>query len=50
MSKRSPKAQRPEPAVTGFDWQMELAGGGDAVGWEIQVTNDLLLIREAGKE
>jgi polyisoprenoid-binding protein YceI len=30
----------------GFDWQMELPGGGNAVSWEVQVDIDLLLIRE----
>ena len=30
----------------GFDWQMELPGGGDAVGWDVQVSIDLLLLRE----
>jgi polyisoprenoid-binding protein YceI len=30
----------------GFDWQMELPGGGDAVGWDVQVDVDLLLKRE----
>ncbi len=30
----------------GFDWQMELPDGGVAVGWEVQVDIDLLLIRE----
>lgn len=30
----------------GFDWQMELPGGGDAIGWEVQVDIDLLLRRE----
>jgi len=30
----------------GFDWQMELPGGGDAVGWDVEVDIDLLLIRE----
>ncbi len=30
----------------GFDWQMELPGGGDAVGWDVAVHIDLLLIRE----
>jgi polyisoprenoid-binding protein YceI len=29
----------------GFDWQMELPGGGDAVGWDVEVDIDLLLIR-----
>jgi polyisoprenoid-binding protein YceI len=29
----------------GFEWQMELPGGGDAVGWEVEVDIDLLLIR-----
>ena len=31
----------------GFDWQMELPGGGVAVGWDVEVDIDLLLIREA---
>ena len=30
----------------GFDWQMELPGGGDAVGWDVEVDIDLLFIRE----
>jgi polyisoprenoid-binding protein YceI len=30
----------------GFDWQMKLPGGGDAVGWEVQVDIDLLFTRE----
>jgi polyisoprenoid-binding protein YceI len=30
----------------GFDWQMPLPGGGDAVGWDVGVNIDLLLIRE----
>ncbi len=30
----------------GFDWQMTLPGGGDAVGWDVQVDIDLLLTRE----
>jgi polyisoprenoid-binding protein YceI len=30
----------------GFEWQMELPGGGDAVGWDVQVDIDLLLRRE----
>jgi polyisoprenoid-binding protein YceI len=30
----------------GFDWQMELPGGGDAVSWDVEVDIDLLLIRE----
>jgi polyisoprenoid-binding protein YceI len=30
----------------GFDWQMKLPGGGDAVGWEVEVNIDLLLRRE----
>jgi polyisoprenoid-binding protein YceI len=29
----------------GFDWQLELPGGGDAVGWEVRVDIDLLLIQ-----
>jgi polyisoprenoid-binding protein YceI len=30
----------------GFDWQMELPGGGDAVSWDVELDIDLLLIRE----
>jgi polyisoprenoid-binding protein YceI len=30
----------------GFDWQAELPGGGDAVGWAVELTIDLLLKRE----
>jgi polyisoprenoid-binding protein YceI len=30
----------------GFDWQMKLPGGGEAVGWEVEVDIDLLLIRQ----
>ena len=30
----------------GFDWQMELPGGGNAVGWQVEVDIDLLLMRE----
>jgi len=30
----------------GFDWQMELPGGGDAVSWDVDVDTDLLLKRE----
>src|SRR4051812_33991932 len=30
----------------GFEWQMELPGGGNAVGWEVEVDIDLLLTRE----
>ena len=30
----------------GFDWQMKLPGGGDAVGWEVEVDIDLLFKRE----
>jgi len=30
----------------GFEWQMELPGGGDAVGWDVQVDIDLLLKRD----
>ncbi len=28
----------------GFDWQMELPGGGNAVGWDVEVDIDLLLM------
>ena len=30
----------------GFDWQMQLPGGGIAVGWDVHVDIDLLLTRE----
>jgi polyisoprenoid-binding protein YceI len=30
----------------GFDWQVELPGGGNAVGWDVQVDIDLLLKRD----
>jgi polyisoprenoid-binding protein YceI len=30
----------------GFEWQMELPGGGDAVSWDVEVNIDLLLKRE----
>jgi len=30
----------------GFEWQMALPGGGDAVGWDVEVDIDLLLMRE----
>lgn len=30
----------------GFDWQQPLPGGGVAVGWEVELEIDLLLIRE----
>jgi polyisoprenoid-binding protein YceI len=30
----------------GFDWQMPLPGGGDAVGWEVEIDIDLLFLRE----
>jgi polyisoprenoid-binding protein YceI len=30
----------------GFEWQMELPGGGDAVSWNVKVDIDLLLKRE----
>lgn len=30
----------------GFEWQMQLPGGGDAVSWNVEVEIDLLLIRE----
>ena len=30
----------------GFDWQMELPGGGDAVSWDVEVNIDLLLKRD----
>jgi polyisoprenoid-binding protein YceI len=31
----------------GFDWQLPLPGGGDAVGWEVEIDIDLLFVREA---
>jgi polyisoprenoid-binding protein YceI len=30
----------------GFDWQMELPGGGVAVGWDVELDIDLLLRRD----
>ena len=30
----------------GFDWQMQLPGGGNAVGWEVEIDIDPLLKRE----
>jgi polyisoprenoid-binding protein YceI len=30
----------------GFDWQLQMPGGGDAVGWGVEVDIDLLLIGE----
>jgi polyisoprenoid-binding protein YceI len=30
----------------GFDWQAQLPGGGDAVGWEVEIDIDLLLMRD----
>jgi polyisoprenoid-binding protein YceI len=30
----------------GFHWQMQLPGGGDAVGWDVEVDIDLLLKRD----
>jgi hypothetical protein len=30
----------------GFEWQMQLPGGGDAVGWNVEVDIDLLLTRD----
>ena len=30
----------------GFDWQMEMPEGGVAVGWEVEIDIDLLLMRE----
>jgi polyisoprenoid-binding protein YceI len=29
----------------GFEWQMELPGGGNAVGWDVEVDIDLLFTR-----
>jgi polyisoprenoid-binding protein YceI len=30
----------------GFDWQMEMPGGGNAVGWDVRVDIELLLKRD----
>jgi polyisoprenoid-binding protein YceI len=30
----------------GFEWQMQLPGGGDAVGWDVELDIDLLLKRD----
>ncbi len=32
----------------GFEWQAELPGGGEAVGWDVELAIDLLLRREDG--
>jgi polyisoprenoid-binding protein YceI len=32
----------------GFDWQAEMPDGGDAVGWEVEVNIDLLLLKDDG--
>jgi polyisoprenoid-binding protein YceI len=34
----------------GFEWQMKMPGGGDAVGWDVGLDIDLLLIRDADAE
>jgi polyisoprenoid-binding protein YceI len=34
----------------GFDWQMELPDGGVAVGWEVELDIDLLLMRASPAE
>jgi polyisoprenoid-binding protein YceI len=34
----------------GFEWQMELPGGGVAVSWDVQLDIDLLLIREDAED
>lgn len=31
----------------GFDWQAEMPDGGDAVGWEVELEVDLLLMRRS---
>jgi polyisoprenoid-binding protein YceI len=30
----------------GFDWQMELPGGGDALGWDVELDIELRLERD----
>jgi polyisoprenoid-binding protein YceI len=34
----------------GFDWQMELPGGGVAVSWDVQLDIDLLLTRDDAQD
>ena len=34
----------------GFEWQMKMPGGGDAVGWDVELDIDLLLIRDEGAD
>ncbi len=34
----------------GFDWQMELPGGGDSLGWKVRIEIDLLLLTDAAAE
>jgi polyisoprenoid-binding protein YceI len=31
----------------GLDWQMPLPGGGEAVGWDVEIDIDLLFVRQA---
>jgi polyisoprenoid-binding protein YceI len=31
----------------GFDWQAEMPDGGEALGWEVELEVDLLLLRDA---
>jgi polyisoprenoid-binding protein YceI len=30
----------------GFDWQAQLPGGADAVGWSVEIDIDLLFVRD----
>jgi polyisoprenoid-binding protein YceI len=32
----------------GFDWQAQMPDGGDALGWEVRLDIDLLLVRDGG--
>jgi polyisoprenoid-binding protein YceI len=33
----------------GFDWQAEMPAGGDALGWDVDLEIDLLLVREVAE-
>jgi hypothetical protein len=38
---------RPDRRAFGLEWQAELPDGGDAVGWDVEVNIDLLLLKAA---
>jgi hypothetical protein len=38
---------RPDRRAFGLEWEAELPDGGDAVGWDVEVNIDLLLLKAA---